>query len=148
TEAARAARAPSPTAADVKLRLLALAQQSAGRDLQKIIDMADSLGMTPLQRDSIEVIAASYKAARDSIYGDLASFLVELNGAYKGERARSLWHCAIATSIQARFTAIRQVRGLLTPVQLRWLRVRGIAPSLNYSEAWLRRLTRGPLLPQ
>jgi hypothetical protein len=147
-EAATLARSPHPTAEDVKLRLLSIAQESASRDLRRIIALADSLGLTAVQRDSIESVAETYQASRDSIYGELASRLVELNGAYGGENARVTWHNAITASIETKYAAARRVRGLLTAEQLRWLQERGMASSLNYSEAWLRRLTRGPLVPQ
>ncbi len=115
-------------------------------ELAQIIAASDSIHLSTAQQDSIGSLRRSFLAARDSIYGALARFLVTREGNFDGPAVREAWHGAIATSVRKRLDAGMAVRAVVSPSQYEWLQRHSLTSSLDYSPDWLARALRAPLL--
>jgi hypothetical protein len=132
----------------VRAQLLGDAREFDGEDVRLILRRADSLSLSEAQIDSITALRSQFLSTRDSIYTDLARYLVAHADSYRSRAVRTYWHDAIASSIRLMYQTALHVRDVLTPDQLMWLRTRGLAPSLYYSPDWLERKVREPLIPR
>jgi hypothetical protein len=118
----------------------------ATNTLDPIVHAADSLGLAPEQRQFLEALNRELKASRDSIYSDLADYLVALNGNYGGTGVRRHWHDAIAASIRAMYETGLDARHLLTQEQRDWLRGRGLSRMIDITSSWLERTLDAPFV--
>jgi hypothetical protein len=120
-----------------------------GSDVQVVLRLADSLHLTRQQVDTISAISRRNIAIKDSIYLDLARYLISQRLNYGGVDVRHQWHESIAAAIRITYSTGQRVRMSLTDEQFMWLRARRITSSLEYSPDWLERNLRGAqLLPR
>ena len=133
----------------LKEKLIGTAGSFRNNDIDRILQHADSLRLDPDQSSRLKVLRARFDAVRDSLYGDLAQFLVARKGEYSTPRVRERWHETIVRSVRSTFQTGTDVRILLRPEQLAWLRTRKLTMTLEYSQDWFERTIRAPqLLPQ
>jgi hypothetical protein len=117
------------------------------RDIGSIGFRADSLGLRDAQLDSLDALKESHQAARDSIYAELAGFIVA-HGGSDNDEVHEAWRSSIRASMWKEFETAMRVRALLSPEQIAWLDAHGLAPSLHYTRAYMERETRGILFPR
>ena len=125
-----------------------LLAQPRAFNLENILRVKDSLGLSVGQTGEILVLQKRHRAVSDSIFAGLAAYLFGRQGNYSGEATRQVWHDAISRVVRSSVTATEGARALLSSEQLDWLRSRRLAPTLFYSSNWLERTLRGPLSPR
>lgn len=129
---------------DVKQQLLSYSRER-NNTLFEVLRFADSIGLSEQQRARIEELRTWASARRDTVYDELASYIVSLNGDYSGSAPRKRWHDALSASLTGYYHALAEAREVLDIEQLQWLENNGV--SLTYSSFWLERRLRAPLLP-
>ena len=134
------------TTTRLKESLISAAGLASGGEIDRILQRSDSLNLTVAQQERLRELKAMLKSERDTLYGSLAEYLVVRQGEYQAPQVRERWHSDIARSIRRTFEVGREVRELLSPEQMSWLRNRRLTLSLEYSPDWLERTTRGYLL--
>ncbi|HET7622803.1 MAG TPA: carboxypeptidase regulatory-like domain-containing protein [Gemmatimonadaceae bacterium] len=132
---------------DLTLRLQSMASTPVLRDIGSIGFRADSLGLSDAQFDSLDALKESHQAARDSIYAELAGFIVA-HGGSDDDEVQEAWRSSISASMWKEFETAMRVRALLSPEQIAWLDRHGLAPSLHYTRSYMERETRGVLFPR
>ncbi len=128
----------------LKSRLLRIVDATGVRWLEDP-KVADTLHLTTDQRLEISDSATQLEALRDSVFGDLAQFLVAHQSDLDGAIVRERWHRAFEAELRFRFDVGAQAARLLTPEQLDWARIHLPAAGLAYSHDWLEREARAPL---
>lgn len=128
----------------LKSRLLRIVDATGVRWLEDP-KVADTLHLTTDQRLEISDSATQLEALRDSVFGDLAQFLVAHQSDLDGAIVRERWHRAFEAELRCRFDVGAHAARLLTPEQLDWARIHLPAAGLAYSHDWLEREARAPL---
>jgi hypothetical protein len=129
----------------LKRRFLSEIGARAGEDVDLILRSQDSLDLAPARRDELLTLQRARRQMRDTLYGELAEFLVHHSSANELEQAREKWHSILLRSLTSADTVSRSARALLSPDQIAWLRSRGLLPFLNHDAEWLTRMARRPL---
>ena len=132
---------------ELTLALQSMASTPVLRDIGGIGFRADSLHLSDMQLDSLDALKESHQAARDSIYAELARFIVS-HGGSDNDQVHEAWRSSIRASMWKEFETAMRVRALLSPEQIAWLDGHGLAPSLHYTRAYMERETRGILFPR
>ncbi len=132
---------------ELTLALQSMASTPVLRDIGSIGFRADSLHLSDTQLDSLYALKESHEATRDSIYAELARFIVS-HGARDDDRVHQAWQSSIRASMWKEFETALRVRAVLNPEQIAWLNEHELAPSLRYTRAYMERETKGILFPR
>jgi hypothetical protein len=89
--------------------------------MSTILRQADTLGLTPVQADSIAVLNRAFTVKIDSIWTPVAKYLAALPDKYDQNEAYDRYRTARETSVDALMKIAPAVRALLTADQLRML---------------------------
>ena len=84
----------------------------------QLIQVKDTIKLTPAQVDSLTKISKAYSVRRDSIATDVARYLLSRHGDYAGEEVRERWHTAGVASYGGYITGMRAIVAMLTPDQV------------------------------
>lgn len=144
---AREASGGAAEARDIKRDLLGLSRLYGGDDFEPLIRLGDEIGLDSTQVDTIGSLLQRYSAVHDSIYDNLSRYLASKGNIYRDKTTRQYWHDAIAESIRKKYATALQIRSLLTPVQIAWMRTEGETPWIDYTPKWLERELRKDLNP-
>lgn len=136
------------TAAVMKEALLERARLSSDGDFEQLDRLPPLLSLDSVQADSVSVLEHQYVTTRDSIYADLAEFLLTTRRNHDDADVRQQWHESIATSIREKYKIARFVRDLLTSAQMNWLEESGRGAWLEWSPNSLTQILREPLDPR
>ncbi|HWH50498.1 MAG TPA: carboxypeptidase regulatory-like domain-containing protein [Gemmatimonadaceae bacterium] len=124
-----------------------LRQATGGEDFGWLINskFADEIHLTESQRRQIESIGHEAAAERDSIFIELARFLISQSGSLGSEPVRRHWHQAFESDLRMRVALAHRIAADLTAEQL--ARVVAVAPADGFvnTSSWLERYARGPL---
>lgn len=124
--------------------LLEQARRARQSDSDRILEMSDSLLLSPRTLADVRGEVTRRDAVRDSIYGRLADEL-ERGRARLGDPAlQRAWRSAILAATRVSAAADRASIALLTDAQRRWMRDRRLLPSLDRPPEWLDLLERQP----
>lgn len=116
-------------------------------DFEILAYRADELGLDSTQTDTVTRIVNRYTAAHDSVYAALGAYLSAHGSSFRDRQARTYWHDAIANAIRQNYATALELRKVLRPEQLAWLRGQG-QTWVDYTPEWLRNELRKPLMPQ
>jgi hypothetical protein len=131
----------------VKRYLMMTSESDLIDDIKIVLRLADSLKLSQAQQKTIIAADQRFSAFRDSVYSEVTTYLLAHNGDF-GDDLVDTWHLAMTSIIKARFGALTEVRDVMKPAQIAWIRAIGVAPALDNPEVALRRALRGPLGPQ
>jgi hypothetical protein len=116
-------------------------------DFEILAYRADELGLDSTQTDTITRIVNRYTVAHDSVYAALGAYLSAHGNSFRDRQARTYWHDAIANAIRQNYATALELRKVLRPEQIVWLRSKG-QTWVDYTPEWLRNALRKPLMPQ
>jgi hypothetical protein len=116
-------------------------------DFEILSYSADEIGLDSAQTDTIARIVGRYTAAHDSVYTALGAYLSAHGSSFRDRQTRTYWHDAIATAIRQNYATALELRKVLRPEQIAWLRSKG-QTWVDYTPEWLRNELRKPLMPQ
>lgn len=136
----------SGTATELKERMISIAQRFGAADLSTVIALADSLKLSPHQLEGLTRLRDSVTTVRDSIYSELATYLLANSQSSSSRSVRDHWHGAIAAAITASVRAGWDARAILSQEQCAWLIRQRRLVSFEFSAAQLESITRSPIL--
>ena len=116
-------------------------------DFEILSYSADEIGLDSAQTDTIARIVGRYTAAHDSVYTAFGAYFSAHGSSFRDRQTRTYWHDAIATAIRQNYATALELRKVLRPEQIAWLRSKG-QTWVDYTPEWLRNELRKPLMPQ
>ncbi|MEO7360030.1 MAG: carboxypeptidase-like regulatory domain-containing protein [Gemmatimonadaceae bacterium] len=104
---------PLLDAAQIKERM----DKDAQNNFEDVAKRANALQLTPVQVQTLNVLAKRFDSYRDSVYTNIATYLVTLKGNYRHPEAKRRWHDSFVNIAHLYVEAGPQVRALLTEEQ-------------------------------